>query len=201
MAVAARDRCHGLYPWFRQEFIFTRRHDGQPKRRKGSLSDNHRINGRDGRRNWLMIILQYNTSQVRSLGGITTCSPPAGPCPSPCGHPLIARQPGQVGVRNKIPTSDLLGGIALEGSNHLIEGTGGDIHRALNVALRLGLLVLDVALGLTLLARRLPRVEAGRVANRLLHLSGGVLDVAGSLAVNERNVSTGDDAVRGGGVG
>ena len=54
--------------------------------------------------------------------------------------------------------------------------------------------MLDIALGLTLLARRLERLEAGHVANGLLHLSYSVLDAARRLAVNERDVSVGEES-------
>jgi len=98
-------------------------------------------------------------------------------------------------------TRNLLGGIAGEGSLHVLDGANNAILRTLNIALSLGLLVLDIALGLTLLARRLPRLKAGQAANRLLRLSDSVLDVARHLAVNESNVSVGDDSGVGGGQG
>jgi hypothetical protein len=84
---------------------------------------------------------------------------------------------------------------------HILDGAGDTIHRTLNVALSLGLLGLDIALGLTLLARRLPRLEAGHVADPLLQLSYSVLDAARRLAINERNVSVGEDIGGGGGDG
>lgn len=102
-------------------------------------------------------------------------------------------------MKNQRPTRHLLGGIAHEGSSHALGGAGNAIHRTLDVAFSLGLLGLDITLGLTLLARRLPRLEAGHVTNRLLHLPDGVLDVAGHLAVNEPNVSVGADKIQGGG--
>jgi hypothetical protein len=42
----------------------------------------------------------------------------------------------------------------------------------------------EMALGLTLLARRIPRLKAGQVAGRLLRISDSVLDVARHLAVS-----------------
>ena len=87
------------------------------------------------------------------------------------------------------PTSEFLGSIAGEGSLDLLVGTDGAILGALGVALSLGLLVLNIALGLTLLAGSLERVEASQVTDRLFNLPDGVLDTAGSFAVNEPNVS------------
>jgi hypothetical protein len=97
----------------------------------------------------------------------------------------------------KAPTRNLLRGIASERSGHVLEGASDTIRRALDVALSLGLLVFGIALDLTLLARRPPRLEAGHVADRLLHLSDSVLDAARHLAViNEPNVRVGDDTDR-----
>ena len=97
------------------------------------------------------------------------------------------------------PTGNFLGGVAGDGSLQILDGADDTIRRTLGIALSLSLLALDIALGLTLLAGGLQRLEAGRVADRLLHLSDSVLDVAGHLAVNEPSVSVGDgSAVRGG---
>ena len=101
--------------------------------------------------------------------------------------------------RTKRPTGNLLGGVAGDGSLQILDSTNDAIRRTLGIALSLSLLALDIALGLTLLARRLQRLRARHVANRLLHRSDDVLDVAGHLAVDEPSVSVGDgSAVRGG---
>ena len=91
----------------------------------------------------------------------------------------------------KEPTRNFLGGIAGDGSRYLVKGSGDAILSALSVALSLGLLVLNVALGLTLLSRGLPGIETGQVTDLLFDLSQGVLGGAGSLAVNETGVSKG----------
>ena len=57
----------------------------------------------------------------------------------------------------------------------------------------MGLLQLDITLGLAFLAGRLQRLEASHVANRLLHLSSSVLDVARRLATNGWRVNVGED--------
>ena len=77
-----------------------------------------------------------------------------------------------------------LRGIAREGSSHLVEAAGDTVHRTLSVTLGLGLLVLDFALCLTLLARRLPRLEADRVANLPFDPPDGVFD--GSIRIAEQ---------------
>jgi hypothetical protein len=92
-------------------------------------------------------------------------------------------------VETKEPTRELLAGIAGDGSLHFVNGSKDAILGAFSVAFTLGLLVLDVALCLTFLAGRLERLETGDVADLLFHLSQGILDGTGGLAVNERNVS------------
>ena len=88
-------------------------------------------------------------------------------------------------------TRNLLGRIAGDRSRQLVEGALDTILGAFDVALSLGLLVLDIAFGLSLLSGRLPRLETGQVADRLFDLSDCVLDGARRLAINETKVSTG----------
>ena len=134
----------------------------------------------------------------RERGITTRCSHPAEPCPSPCERPLIKYYRSawvkRVQGRNREtkkggPTSEFLGSIAGEGSLDLLVGTDGAILGALNVALSLGLLVLNIALSLTLLAGSLERVEASQVTDRFFNLPDGILNTARSFAVNEPNVS------------
>lgn len=80
-------------------------------------------------------------------------------------------------------TRNLLGGIAGKGSFQVLDGADDTVLRAFNVALSLGLLALDVAFRLTLLARGLERLEASHVANRLFRLSDSVLDVSRHLTI------------------
>ena len=62
---------------------------------------------------------------------------------------------------------------------------------ALSVALRLGGLVLGLALGMLVTARRLPRLEARRVADHLDEAALGRVVLTGGLAtVQKRRVST-----------
>ena len=100
-------------------------------------------------------------------------------------------------IGTKERTRELLAGIASDGTLYLVHGSEDAILGSIGVALSLGLLVLDVALGLTLLAGRLERLETGDIADRLFHLSQGILEGTGGLAANERNVSNGE-FVRGG---
>ena len=79
-----------------------------------------------------------------------------------------------------------LRGIAREGSSHLVEGAGVTVHRTLSVALRLGLLVLEFALCLTLLARRLPRPKASHVANLPVDPPYGIFDAPVRIAEQRR---------------
>ena len=95
-----------------------------------------------------------------------------------------------VGFLSEYPILDTrrpaLRGIAREGSSHLVEGAGVTVHHSLSVALRLGLLVLDFALCLTLLARRLPRLKASHVANPPLDPPDGVFDASVRIAEQRR---------------
>ena len=100
-------------------------------------------------------------------------------------------------MRNQTLTRHLLGGIARGRPDQVLDGTDDAILRSVDVALSLGLLGLDLALALTLLAGRLPRLETGRIADRLLHLSDSALDVASRFAVDKSKVSVSDDTFRG----
>jgi hypothetical protein len=64
-------------------------------------------------------------------------------------------------VGNQARTRNLLRGIACEQSGDILEGARDGTHLTASVALGPGLLVLDLAPGLTFPARRLQRLEAG----------------------------------------
>jgi len=168
-----------------------------------SLAITNLFNGRDRRRKQF-IVLQYDTTKVQEGGRdhdsfTSCCTLPFSLRTSPDCRSVVS------GVKQvwetETPTRNLLGGIAGEGSLQVLGGASNTILRTLNIALSLGLLVFDIALGLTLLARRLERLEAGQVANQILRLSESVVDAARHLAVNESNVSVGDDRTVGGGWG
>ena len=59
------------------------------------------------------------------------------------------------------------------------------VHRTVGVALCSGLFILELSLDPAHLARRLRRLEARHVPNRLLHLSDCVLDISSYLTINE----------------
>jgi hypothetical protein len=74
-------------------------------------------------------------------------------------------------------------------ASDILEGAGDAVIHCVGVALSPDLFVLDLALGLRFLARRLQRFKTSHISNRLLHLSGCVLDILSHLATKEHKIA------------